>query len=613
MHVPSLTPSLPPSRLVALLRITVSESFLHPSLPPSFLPLSRSLVPKASIQELNGPPPTPTSKTQFWNIAMSELQKYRENINTILQQMGGGKQPIPPLSLGSPATERHLKHVKEPRPIKPREPKALIRKVSPVQQNNHYDRQNSRERSVYGPEASTPMMSHYLPVSNHVPYSPQLVEVSVNLSDTEDAGSMHGYSAVLMDSQAMSEPSSPGSEPELQIDLGGSGGRRVRERVSPGKGRVAQSGNRYMYPLTGNRRTFPVEMASADVDATATGSSVLVSPSGGSPMSTPRNRRKGERLSALAHSLAERRSRVAGGAVLPGLQPSVGGAQGEGGVGQDAMEMEQSQEEAEESALNRQFSSIYAHSAKIAIAVVDPDNKRNRKRKFRIEPPPKKSARIQNMSKSTQPPISNTTAFLDPYAFNEGTSPSPVNLRPHIHEAPPYSSAPNSVTIELPTTISTPPGSSSVVQSPAEKVLSVPPRQPQAKATTPGSHHPPAHPTGKKKPRGRPPRNTAAKTAAAATFATTSPNPTSTPPTSRATFSTAVTSGTSASTMLPLSLSLDTPPTNRQNGFGVRKMKVWVWSGCGKLWDITVSALFPLTIVGHGIKGSEYEGLYGPH
>ena len=46
---------------------------------------------QSCIQPLSGPPPTPTTKTQHWQVAMYEFQKYRQNINAMLEQMGGGK------------------------------------------------------------------------------------------------------------------------------------------------------------------------------------------------------------------------------------------------------------------------------------------------------------------------------------------------------------------------------------------------------------------------------------------------------------------------------------------------------------------------------------------
>ena len=61
-----------------------------------------------------------------------------------------------------------------------------------------------------------------LTASNHIPASPQIVEIKIQgmYSESEDSGSVHGNSAQLrsrLDSQ--SEPSSPGSDPGLQIDM----------------------------------------------------------------------------------------------------------------------------------------------------------------------------------------------------------------------------------------------------------------------------------------------------------------------------------------------------------------------------------------------------------
>ncbi len=535
------------------------------SLCPSPRPTPRSLVPKSSIQELNGPPPTPTSKTQYWNIAMMELQKYRENINSIIEQMGGAKMAsVGPIVSSYPMVEKPTKPAKEPRPMKPR---PSLHRLAPAQHNNHYDHQGAE--SSNGP---APIHLH-LPVSNHVPFSPQLVEVNVNLSETED---IHGNSAIFMDSHNVSEPSSPGSEPELQIDLGTRRGDRTGERISPAKTRVAPSGNRYLHPMTSSRRTvFPPDSAAADVDSSWTSPSVLVSPSTGSPMATPRNRRKGEKLSALVSTLAERQNRGTGTgqAMFTGLPPPVGGAQAEGGAGQDAMDTEHGDEE-EESALNSQFSSQYAATAKTAIAVVDPDNKRNRKRKFGTIPPiAKKSARIQSMSKPT---TSSSPSAGDPYTFNGSSTPSPVNQRQLLHPDPAQvAGTPNSLRPELPTVISTPPGST-VSHSLASVTPNIPPQLPQAKPSGmgPSGHasgkNPPGH--AKKRPRGRPPKNSAARVAAAASIAA----KTSLVGSARS-VAAAVPSTASATPTTPISLPQPfSVPTSGQNGVSAYAM-VYLW------------------------------------
>ena len=62
-------------------------------------------------------------------------------------------------------------------------------------QHNHVDYDHQESGVRYSQEVLINQQTH--PVSNYVPFFPQLVEVSVNLSETED-GSMHGSSATLM-------------------------------------------------------------------------------------------------------------------------------------------------------------------------------------------------------------------------------------------------------------------------------------------------------------------------------------------------------------------------------------------------------------------------------
>ena len=361
----------------------------------------RSLVSKASIQELNGPPPTPTSKTQFWNIAMYELKRYRENINVMLERMGG-------------KVTNTNSTPKPPRELKLTKPTKEVAQPSPGQVHNHVD-YSQQEGTRYSQEPVITLQT--LPVSNYVPFSPQLVEVNVNLSETED-GSMHGNSATLMHSLAISEPSTPGSEPELQIDLGEPGGaeqrwRAQQERHSPANIRVTPPAKSSM--LGGLNRTPMILNINSSRQSVA--SPIVSSPqvSGSSPVLwTPnfkrglRGRKPGEALSALATSLAERKRVAELGSQTPMLTtPTSALGDREGGYGngnyQEAMEMDTSLEDSDEvkaTQLNSQFSSVYLDRAKTAIAVVDPDQKRLRKRKkIAVEQTPKKVPRIQNTSK----------------------------------------------------------------------------------------------------------------------------------------------------------------------------------------------------------------------
>ena len=109
-------------------------------------------------------------------------------------------------------------------------------------------------------------------------------------------------------------------------------------------------------------------------------------------------------------------------------------------------------DEAKATHLNSQFSSVYLDRAKTAIAVVDPDQKRLRKRKkISIEQTPKKVPRVQNTSKTITPTTSSPNLIIQGEAmaasltcqvnaavnFGRQKSPSPVKgdlLKPKIAE-----------------------------------------------------------------------------------------------------------------------------------------------------------------------------------
>ena len=317
---------------------------------------------------------------------------------------------------------------------------------SPSQaQHNHVDYDHQESGVRYSQDALINQQT--LPVSNYVPFSPQLVEVSVNLSETED-GSMHGNSATLMqptETTAISEPSSPGSEPELQIDLGGSGGRGQLD-----KGRASRVAPPAKSSMLGSMKRSPMALDFNSSRQTITSpiiasSSPLVStPSSRPPPFRRKGQKPGEALSALATSLAKR----AGLSSTPG---DVGNSMNL----QEAMEMDPSQDDSDEAKathLNSQFSSVYLDRAKTAIAVVDPDQKRLRKRKkISIEQTPKKVPRVQNTSKTITPTTSSPNPIIQGEAmaasltcqvnaavnFGRQKSPSPAKadlLKPKIAE-----------------------------------------------------------------------------------------------------------------------------------------------------------------------------------
>ena len=336
---------------------------------------------------------------------MYELKRYRENINVMLEQMGGKV-------VNTNSTP------KPPRELKLAKPTKEITQPSPSQVPNHVD-YSQQDGTRYSQEPVVTLQT--LPVSNYVPFSPQLVEVSVNLSETED-GSMHGNSATLMQSSesvAVSEPSSPGSEPELQIDLGEPGGteqqwRAQRERHSPGKVRVTPPAKSSM--LGGLSRNTMVLNMNSSRQSVASPVVSSTQGSGSSPVLwTPnfkrglRGRKPGEALSALATSLAERKRVAELGSQTPVLTTPTS-ALGEGGYGngsyQESMEVEEDSDEVKATQLNSQFSSVYLDRAKTAIAVVDLDTKGKglrKRKKIAVEQTPKKVPRIQNTSKVVTP------------------------------------------------------------------------------------------------------------------------------------------------------------------------------------------------------------------
>ena len=152
-------------------------------------------MPKSCIQELSGPPPTPSSKTQYWNIAMYELRKYRENIEAMYREMGGVKPATPTQALDP--VDKISRVAKDGRMAKP-----------------HSDHKPQRAEEGGGSPGN--QRAHALPISNYLPFSPQLVEVIPSMSESDDG---HGNAATLVDSHTPSPaPSSPASEGELQID-----------------------------------------------------------------------------------------------------------------------------------------------------------------------------------------------------------------------------------------------------------------------------------------------------------------------------------------------------------------------------------------------------------
>ena len=154
----------------------------------------------------------------------------------MLEQMGGGK----PYHLVE--FDKTSKLAKEGKLLKPKDEK---------QGSNNGD--SNGNTSVFdfpdnGDSMAESISSNQISVSNHIPCPPQLVVVS-----NHDDGS--NTASIFLGNDSISEPSSPGSEPELQIDLGlpSSGERRggggdKSIRVAPQPAALCWGTSRGLYP-----------------------------------------------------------------------------------------------------------------------------------------------------------------------------------------------------------------------------------------------------------------------------------------------------------------------------------------------------------------------------
>ena len=152
------------------------------------------------------------------------------------------------------------------------------------------------------PVASNPT-PQALNVSNHIPFIPQIVEVNPPLSESEETGSIHGNSVHFMDGE-YSEPSSPGSDSGLRIDLAGS---ELEAKERGGRVRMAPPANKSMLrngPKKPSRVPLPLCEPYYDSSYSLIGGSETLTPTAFRSYRRP----PGETLSALATSLAERRA-----------------------------------------------------------------------------------------------------------------------------------------------------------------------------------------------------------------------------------------------------------------------------------------------------------------
>ncbi len=246
-------------------------------------------------------------------------------------------------------------------------------------------------------------------LSNHLPASPAVVEVSPMNSDRSNLANF-------------SEPSSPDTPPGLQIDLEDS--TQMSKHPSPNKG---------LGTLNSIERNSQVSGSldfSGDTGPQTVTSNLLASPTTSLSKFKRSNkgRRAGDMLSEVVSSLAERQ-RI--GVVTPGSSAPVVVTSSGLMAPLDSLEPEQQQALQEESGtptidINPAFSSIYADRNKTAVYEVDLSGKRDRKRKHpgnetsrpqakkpaKVKVSPSKSVTSLNDSLSDSPQIHVATSEI---------------------------------------------------------------------------------------------------------------------------------------------------------------------------------------------------------
>ena len=364
-------------------------------------------MPKSAIQELNGLPPKPSTKTQHWNIAMLELKKYGENIEAMREKMG--------LSKSSDKLHKSFKS-KEAKLLMSRG-EAHQTSGGGGQHNNHLEQRG--EHHLNGGSGTGPY-------SNHIPPSAAVVEVNPSGTDNDKSSHLH-------ENVALSEPSSPGSPRDLQIDLDNS--------RSPGKKRMGGSSTNVLNAI---RRNIP---GSLDFNEGSSPQAV-----GGNLSQLSRGvvkgRKAGDRLSAVLSNLTRRAGIIGGqgGSVTP-ISVTIGGS---GTSALESMDTDEPDEANGQGQSDNPFSSIYHDRNKTAIALVDPDShkrKRNINKRFTDQQPPAKKSKVQAnaSSKQSSKETSGTSgaSSMEPALITTSTSEitvnntalSFVNLRPEVPTA----------------------------------------------------------------------------------------------------------------------------------------------------------------------------------
>lgn len=313
----------------------------------------RAIVSRAGIQELRGQPPPPPNRHIHWNQAMHELTKYRDSIKDMRATL----------------SEKDLEHFfgKQGQLANLKFPKVTTKHL-----DAGVPKRDQLERSV-SPHTSTG--------SSYEPFSPQVVEVKVNVEpDSESKSSDPMYPPM----------SSPDSEPELKIDYDYEPEpkrkkeiKRPAHSVSPQPHKTEKSKGNFS-----GKKNYPtglglISKSKGTIHGTG-GHVTKKAPSSDSPQKLiptptgfkPSKGAPGSMLTNLATHLAERRR-----AEMNGFQDSPKKTKQTAAVlvtPSKTLITEDAQ--GEEDSLASAFSRVYPPE-KTAIAVVDPENKRVRKRK----------------------------------------------------------------------------------------------------------------------------------------------------------------------------------------------------------------------------------------
>lgn len=343
-------------------------------------------MPKCDIQVLNGLPPKPSTKTKHWNQAMFELKKYGENIEAMRDNLGGVK-------------DKSLRML-----MKNKAGKGSSQLAGSSSQNH----QNS-----LGHRQKEDTSSGNRSLANH---TPPVVEVT----PSEGADGTGSLSDV--------DVSSPGTPPGLQIDLGGSGGgaHNSSSEKSPSKGRAMPSGGRGLIPSRNSQ--VPVSL---DYSNNNGAQSVVVRSPGGAKIKK-KGYKAGAALQALVTTLAQRKrvaEQVGSTSMMPVAIRGAGDVGGAPGMGQEETEGASTKVTGEPPVKNdSQFSSIYVHENKTAFAIVDPNQKRPKRKTPKAAgndgPPPKKPRTNNNTSGDLAPSPANAAASktggdLDPLSLSD--------------------------------------------------------------------------------------------------------------------------------------------------------------------------------------------------